>query len=766
MGTLCVFVTLREIFLPLSDKGTLLLGIMFHPMRLRLFNFVVLLIQCFAGARLFGGTAVSAEVCTDVFSDGRRFPCSTTFEVATASVYDWHPSSPPLAVCKDGLLNAVENILGLPKGSWKGIFPGNGTASSGASGAGNARVPHRMLSDAENQADPVGQPRCGPGGSSCGRSQSTFPFQSQKGKGEDYGTASCGAAEAENGGKLSDARQCSRAASLERESRLTDDERDRAVLWPSGSYGDSSLTPAKPAAETAVVRRSLAGVESSDDLEKMDGSTYSTFVTLLGSVPVPWLSSILTPKGTGLLSTGCFKKIISRLVGGIRAVWMASWFHVPNGIMLSAVSVNPFKAACEGLAVSALDPQMGKGLQCLVLDVIFTMLGCPSNLSAAAVVGICDQEKTMGQQPVALPLTCAVKSSANPKVVEHLNTSEPFMLALEPLNVSPSHPLPANLPEDLILREHLSHFFLFRATQETIKISRRRGLCEQTQEPIRDLVPGWRVELVVALREEGQSGVFPGKHTETKLPYLFASRPRTSSKCDVLVALRPTTNMFEWKMDFSTNMIPFLHVAHDPPLLAHSGFARIAEAVSGPLTAYLVSLFNDCPHHLNVTLAGHSLGSGVGQVLSLMLRSQFPVTRVSISTAFYAVPNVFNKEAATMYGQTINGRSINFEYDPVPYTPCTTDILATGWPRCSAARRSKRQAVVDTGEGVDFYARSPGVYTIRGSSLLRSVVNTEYWFKYTVFGGISVNKDVFHNTHVDAYTEWASYGCTTPPQSP
>lgn len=175
--------------------------------------------------------------------------------------------------------------------------------------------------------------------------------------------------------------------------------------------------------------------------------------------------------------------------------------------------------------------------------------------------------------------------------------------------------------------------------------------------------------------------------------------------CRVLLVCRPTLDMFEWRLDLTTNMREFLD---DPKIKAHSGFTQITQSITPHVDAYLLDMMDECGA-LEILVTGHSLGAGVGQLLSLYLAQRYPKPRTYVSAALYATPNVFNKEGVEIFSHLVNSRHVNFDMDPVTKGPCTTNVSPSGWPRCG----TNYESLVFTGAGRDYYAVNAGLVEVR-----------------------------------------------------
>lgn len=190
-------------------------------------------------------------------------------------------------------------------------------------------------------------------------------------------------------------------------------------------------------------------------------------------------------------------------------------------------------------------------------------------------------------------------------------------IALTDLQPSISKPIPQVLPQSLLETDGLALLLLFRSTQDAARHVTRRAMCRR-EVPVRDLVPGWKVVQLVNIREAGeftqnsverfvwsaqQSGLPDDVDT---FPFVFISRPREDvapfGLCRILLTVRPTANMYEWKIDLMTNQRS-MGVPSD--VLAHLGFITVLNSVAPPIDIYITEVLQECST-VDITVTGEN----------------------------------------------------------------------------------------------------------------------------------------------------------------
>lgn len=656
--------------------------------------------------------------CSGLFAGDHAVFCSTTYDSVTVTVKDWKASSPPIPLCKKGLISAITEILGIPPdtpvpdaSAFEPI-----SCSLLRSRARRSLTGSTLLPGNEEGSEPIDASHTvshGHGGESLEHQRQSIEAEVRlyQRKTRDVVT------------QLQNENDPNKIQSLRLElstykARISDLEASLNLLELSvaserveesksghqniltslkgGKFNDTNLSGvSKVRSKRSIfgplwVRLNLA--KFNDKTSKAQ-SAFQGMCYKLPSIPGKFI---------GLLATPAVQQVL-RLAGPLYMDISVD----DEQSKAPANTVNVFSLACQALELANKDPLLGKGLQCLIVNLFSALLTCshPRNVTFPHT-----RDATSVKGPSPLQPYCVGDEDE-----EKIYTSEPVPIRLVPLNVSKVNPLPRDLPKSLIDRERSAHYFLFRATQETLDfVTLPYPKYNVTPVAVRDLVPGWKTERIVFLKEEGQversssSSVVP----DDRVSYLFIARPRQQmkehNKCDVLMVFRPTLTMFEWKLDLLTNMIPFMQPPH-MEAAAHAGLVSVALPLIGPVSAYITSVLTECPK-VKLYLTGHSLGGGVGQIAALKLREIFSSDQVLISAAFYGALNVFNEYAATIYAQSINGRTMEYIWDSVPSSPCSVETLPSGMPRCMPTE--KRPVLVPTGTGKDFYFKTPGRYMV------------------------------------------------------
>ncbi|XP_053991479.1 uncharacterized protein LOC128883296 isoform X2 [Hylaeus volcanicus] len=428
--------------------------------------------------------------------------------------------------------------------------------------------------------------------------------------------------------------------------------------------------------------------------------------------------------------------------------------------VLTISTENIMDIICQASQLAAEIGDIGVKIQCKLnrLLQVFLVCGGKSEISLFKdVVTKKDLLKSLSIEIATQPY-CQFKANGDFLIYQEAKNQSVFF-SLEDLNVSKTNPLPAIIPDTIIEKERFSYLLLFTAARKsgtfTLTSSPRN---DAVSEPVCDFIPGWKMEFIVFVREEGfYSSVTNVSYIkDNRIPQLFVSRfikKNTTSidnTCDILIVSRPTVTRQEWYNNFVTTLTPFLPNTH-PELMAHSGFVKVAKAVDDQLFSYITQLFQKECSSINAHFTGHSLGAATGQILALLLRERMHPKEVKIDGVFFAPPNVFNKEAAEYYATVINSRIITHPRDPVTMMPCDDQCLPKGYPSCPSF--DKNQEKFDRTLRNVFH-KTPGRYSIPYKSQRESILTFEH-----VSQTLHSNTKFMKKFHIDSYYQWVENVC-------
>eukprot|EP01056_Protomagalhaensia_sp_Gyna25_P000808 Protomagalhaensia_sp_Gyna_25__807@NODE_1389_length_1886_cov_6_188955_g1118_i0_p1_GENE_NODE_1389_length_1886_cov_6_188955_g1118_i0NODE_1389_length_1886_cov_6_188955_g1118_i0_p1_ORF_typecomplete_len382_score39_41Lipase_3/PF01764_25/3_5e16DUF900/PF05990_12/0_012Abhydrolase_6/PF12697_7/0_1Abhydrolase_1/PF00561_20/0_18DUF2974/PF11187_8/0_2_NODE_1389_length_1886_cov_6_188955_g1118_i01871332 len=217
------------------------------------------------------------------------------------------------------------------------------------------------------------------------------------------------------------------------------------------------------------------------------------------------------------------------------------------------------------------------------------------------------------------------------------------------------------------------------------------------------LLPGWDPVLVLTtthLRE-------PSFDSQDMLPFnRIAQLALLQKRCHFAVIVRGTVLRSEWftNLLFRESPIPLLRHANVKATAAQ-GYLSVATRLLPVIESTIATAMNGSDCRLGdttITIAGHSLGAAVGEVLALLLGDRMAGARVRVQGVFFAAPRVFNHEATRLYAKLVNGRSLIDLADPLHYVPCFGNNSRLGMARCG------REHFMPSGAGSDHWASLPG----------------------------------------------------------
>eukprot|EP01056_Protomagalhaensia_sp_Gyna25_P001480 Protomagalhaensia_sp_Gyna_25__1479@NODE_1754_length_1560_cov_4_202498_g1437_i0_p1_GENE_NODE_1754_length_1560_cov_4_202498_g1437_i0NODE_1754_length_1560_cov_4_202498_g1437_i0_p1_ORF_typecomplete_len463_score45_19Lipase_3/PF01764_25/8_8e19DUF2974/PF11187_8/4_3e05Abhydrolase_6/PF12697_7/0_019Chlorophyllase2/PF12740_7/0_091PGAP1/PF07819_13/0_11Chlorophyllase/PF07224_11/0_14Hydrolase_4/PF12146_8/0_27_NODE_1754_length_1560_cov_4_202498_g1437_i01711463 len=267
--------------------------------------------------------------------------------------------------------------------------------------------------------------------------------------------------------------------------------------------------------------------------------------------------------------------------------------------------------------------------------------------------------------------------------------------------------LPAQISEEVMVKESLTYLILFRSLMISTAFSRRPFLCgaERFNPPL--LIPGWDLPFVVTMKQEGDP-IFQEEGLERdSIPLVFVSQSRRD-RCTFVIGVRGTASMFEWTQDFDYFQVPF---PLDNRIQAHGGFIALLNVIAPVIDRFLQqkSMVHSCGcSHTRLIVTGHSLGAGVAQLLALFFAEKYGKEKcgAEVSGAFFAPPRIFNAFGVKRSAELVNGRVLLDIGDGLSYMPCYEGNAKSGWARCTRGHMTR------PGVGRDLYSENAGIAEI------------------------------------------------------
>eukprot|EP01055_Gregarina_sp_Pseudo9_P005822 Gregarina_sp_Pseudo_9__5821@NODE_888_length_2094_cov_158_817032_g834_i0_p1_GENE_NODE_888_length_2094_cov_158_817032_g834_i0NODE_888_length_2094_cov_158_817032_g834_i0_p1_ORF_typecomplete_len617_score112_54Lipase_3/PF01764_25/1_6e20DUF2974/PF11187_8/1_3e06Abhydrolase_3/PF07859_13/2_3e03Abhydrolase_3/PF07859_13/0_0055DUF676/PF05057_14/0_0026Esterase/PF00756_20/0_0098Chlorophyllase2/PF12740_7/0_058Esterase_phd/PF10503_9/0_054Chlorophyllase/PF07224_11/0_11Chlorophyllase/PF07224_11/3e03DUF2048/PF0975 len=273
-------------------------------------------------------------------------------------------------------------------------------------------------------------------------------------------------------------------------------------------------------------------------------------------------------------------------------------------------------------------------------------------------------------------------------------------------------------------------YHVMRAIWQFQQFASRGGLCG-IQFPTTDVIPGWHSVLEVSVAEPGVRAL-----RETNSTVIKTALVLSKSEDEYLVIVRGTSNDYEWNKNFRTQLTPldngYGHV--------HSGIFELAQAVLPEVLGLVRHRAAQSTDKIRVTVAGHSLGGGIANVLGLLLVEESEKRmsgQLEVQVLGLAAPRSLDRTATAMLQRGAQVRNWLSELDVVPQLPCATSF---GFPRCDS-----RTAFGSHGEGADFYVDQLNSVMIRTKELTKLNANfgTDSWgsikIEYDLKGGLRLN---------------------------
>ncbi|KDR80831.1 hypothetical protein GALMADRAFT_153251 [Galerina marginata CBS 339.88] len=120
---------------------------------------------------------------------------------------------------------------------------------------------------------------------------------------------------------------------------------------------------------------------------------------------------------------------------------------------------------------------------------------------------------------------------------------------------------------------------------------------------------------------------------------------RDDSKKEIVVAMRGTSSLQDFRTDRDITLVPFQSPGVNPPAgaQAHHGFLTAWNAVAPQIIAAVKSQLRANPDY-TIATTGHSLGGGLSSLAGISMQQNFPNTTVHMFT--YGQPRTGNAEYA------------------------------------------------------------------------------------------------------------------------
>jgi hypothetical protein len=192
-----------------------------------------------------------------------------------------------------------------------------------------------------------------------------------------------------------------------------------------------------------------------------------------------------------------------------------------------------------------------------------------------------------------------------------------------------------------------------------------------------------------------------------------------SNGAHFVVAVRGTYTVAEWELGLAWNLLPASRAPFEAVTLSgrfHFGFAKVAQQLwVGLKQAIDAEVLAPGSAVTRVTVTGHSLGAGVGTILSAVA-AEYIATATAAAPCAIAVEGVFfglasggDAQFADWVAARVNLRSLAFENDPITLLACES------MPAC--ANTPVQTNVEADGDAWTGYSRTHGRITILATDL-------------------------------------------------
>ncbi|WIA42326.1 hypothetical protein OEZ86_008339 [Tetradesmus obliquus] len=247
-----------------------------------------------------------------------------------------------------------------------------------------------------------------------------------------------------------------------------------------------------------------------------------------------------------------------------------------------------------------------------------------------------------------------------------------------PWPLSDQRPLPANLPASLLAAEgpsmywhwkNLYNFELWAPCAATnASKTQTSGWVRMGNSSLEWLRPvGWRVLSTLWVKDgPAQAGV----------TWPFATVLLKGKQLVILI--RGTETYADWLTDFTYNENKTGTLSF--PGATHQGFTALANTLWS--IGLRAALFTNVVEGsvTSVSVAGHSLGAGVSQLVAYAaqdyLRHRSRSANVKVDAYLFAPPNAGDATWAAGFNKLVNARRFPFIYDIIPQVPCTPTMAA------------------------------------------------------------------------------------------
>ncbi|GAB4823518.1 hypothetical protein N2152v2_010564 [Parachlorella kessleri] len=324
---------------------------------------------------------------------------------------------------------------------------------------------------------------------------------------------------------------------------------------------------------------------------------------------------------------------------------------------LKVTTVLGLLAIVRGVAVSTTGP-LCQGLPPTILGLLGGFSAPPAGQLCPWILG-----DNLACTDVALLSTVLAAGSGNAPPCAAGTQIEP---AGSPTVFDDVRPLLIDLSNatDLIEAEGATWAWLYR-NAANLAIYAGCAASGDTSEAL--MVPrGWELVSVLNITDPtGRSA--PG-------PVPFAVVLHQPQEQQLAIIVRRTVFGFEWVLDLAYNQTTehSRYLGNKP---VHWGVAQLYQQLWPGVEEALDTVVVEQGAADQVFVGGHSLGSGVGTLLSLAIQSYLdeqlgPEAAPTVSASLSAPLNVGGPEFVDYFNERVNARRIVFQYDAIPQVPC------------------------------------------------------------------------------------------------
>ncbi|PRW33116.1 lipase [Chlorella sorokiniana] len=210
---------------------------------------------------------------------------------------------------------------------------------------------------------------------------------------------------------------------------------------------------------------------------------------------------------------------------------------------------------------------------------------------------------------------------------------------------------------------------------------------------------GWQLHSMLNVTEPASNTAgAPAGATPGTVVLPFAAVLLNQEEQQLVIAVRGTMTAAEWGIDFSYNQTALVAALGSLPV--HYGFAGVFQQLWPGVQAALDELVvGGSPAATQVFVTGHSLGAGVGTLLSYATQSylneKLGAAAPVVGAVLVAPPNAGSPQFVDAFNTLVNARRLAFEYDIVPQAFCTPEM-----PSCPPGRLPGTVGALLTAAGI------------------------------------------------------------------